>query len=87
MSPYNPTDIAGRPKEQSVYCFWSAAEDKYPALFADVNAHVASCMGQDARSGTFATRLEYDSNYGVVRVAIDQMTSDWAISVTVMPLN
>jgi hypothetical protein len=87
VSPYNPIGISDHVKEQSVYCFWSASEDKYPALLAEVNAHVAQCMGQDTSSNNFATRLEYNSNYGVVRVAADQMTNDWAISVTIMPLN
>jgi hypothetical protein len=87
VSPYNPTDIAGRPREQSVYCFWSATEEEYPNTFSDLNGRVAACMGQEPQSSAFATRLEYNSNYGTVRVAVDQMTNDWAISVTVMPLN
>jgi hypothetical protein len=87
ISPYNPTDIAGQPPEQSAYCYWSAPDETYQALFATTNSRIAGCMGQDALNATFATRLEYHSNYGTVRISADQMTNDWAISVTVMPLN
>jgi hypothetical protein len=87
VSPYNPTDLAGQPAEQSVYCFWSASDEAYPNLFASTNARVATCMGQDVQNASFATRIEYHSNYGSVRISADQMTNDWAIAVTVMPLN
>ncbi len=86
VASYNPTGVGTKP-EQSVNCFWSASEDVYLKLFSDTNERVAACMGQTVHDSAFVTRLEYDTNYGVVRVAADQMTNDWAISVAVMPLN
>jgi hypothetical protein len=88
ITPYNPTGVAkDHPPEQSVYCFRSANEDAYHQLLDRTNAQVAECLGQDPQDDTFTTRLEYQSNLGSVRVSADQMTNDWAVSVTVMPLD
>jgi hypothetical protein len=86
VTPYNPTGVAkDHPAEQSVYCFWRASDDKYKTIFDDVNTKIAACMDQVPLDDTFSTRIEYESNYGVIRVSADQMADDYAISVTVMP--
>jgi hypothetical protein len=50
-----------------------------------MSSHVAACLAQPALVDNFRTRFEYDTNYGAVRIAADQMTDDWAISITIEP--
>jgi hypothetical protein len=85
VAPYNPTGVKDHPIEQSVYCYINASDDTHLKAFDDINTRVATCLGQSPRDDTFTQLLEYDTNYGTVRVSADQMTNDWAISITVMP--
>lgn len=88
VSPYNPTGITtDHPAEQSVYCFWNGSNEGYRQILDANNRRVADCLGQQEEDDTFSTRLEYGTNLGFVRVSADQMTDDWAVSVTVMPVN
>jgi hypothetical protein len=88
VSPYNPTGVAtDHPVEQSVYCFWSGSDERYRQLLDENNHRVADCLGQQAEDDSFSSRFEYGTNLGFVRVSAEQMTDDWAVSVTVMPLN
>ncbi len=88
VAGYNPTGVEkDHPAEQSVNCRWSAGEDAYRKLFSETNAHVAQCLGNPMLDDAFALRLEYQTNYGSIRVAADQMASDWDVSVTVEPLD
>jgi hypothetical protein len=88
VSPYNPTGVAAdHPPEQSVYCFWNGSDDSYRQLLDENNRRVAACLGQQEEDDTFSTRFEYGTNLGFVRVSAEQMTDDWAVSVTIMPVN
>lgn len=86
VSAYNPTGVEkDHPAEQSVYCFWSGSEERYRQILDENNRRVAECLGQDEEDDTFSSRFEYSANSSFVRVSADQMTNDWAVSVTVMP--
>lgn len=88
VSAYNPTGVEkDHPAEQSVYCFWSGSEEGYRQILDENNRRVAECLGQDEEDDTFSSRFEYSANSSFVRVSADQMTNDWAVSVTVMPVN
>jgi hypothetical protein len=85
VAPYNPTGVKDHPVEQSVYCFINASDDTHLKAFDSINTRVATCLGQAALDDTFTQRLDYQTNYGTVRVSADEMTNDWAISISVMP--